>query len=128
MKKIFTIVCFLALSYLEASTSLNHLIDSDKTTSLGQLEMASDAQLWDVFLEGQAALFFDSEFTWIAKGSRILYFNHSLLFLTLLHRTYHISVDLNRAYDELQDYLYDENAWTSPGTHFLVLKKKDTRI
>lgn len=55
--------------------------------------------------------------------SRVLYFNHNLLFLTLLHRTYHISVDLNRAYDELQEYLHDKNAWTSPGMHFLVLKK-----
>lgn len=62
------------------------------------------------------------------EKSRILYFNHSLLFLTLLHRTYHIPVDLNRAYDELQHYLYDENAWSSPGMHFLILKKKDVSM
>jgi hypothetical protein len=58
------------------------------------------------------------------EKSRLLYFNHSLLFLTLLNRTYHVSVDLDRAYDELQDYLKDEDAWTSPGMHLLVLKKK----
>ena len=311
MKKIFMVVCFLALSYAEATVPLSNLIETDKTTCLEELEKATDAQLWDVFLEGQSKLFFDSEFAWIAKGiwwqeaknileigsgngaylyrlsqqfqdkmykgveklsqpvkdankryacsnlifeegdaevfderlvnsvdiilfrltlqhlkdsfialknaayylssngyiviidsydkakssshpisavdealelvaevqkkagkgnrkvtlellqmlenkhsplsefyevvssnldingdvigdcvcfqgerSRILYFNHGLLFLTLLHRTYHIPVDLNRAYDELQDYLHDENAWTSPGMHFLVLKKK----
>ena len=58
------------------------------------------------------------------KQNRMLYFNHSLLFLNLLHRTYHIPIDLNRAYTELQSYLNDENAWTSPGMHFLVLKKR----
>lgn len=62
------------------------------------------------------------------EKSRILYFNHSLLFLTLLHRTHHIPVDLNKAYDELQDYVNDENAWTSPGAHFLVLKKKSRTV
>lgn len=59
------------------------------------------------------------------ENDRLRYFNHNLLFLTLLNRTYHIPVDLNKAYDELQGYLYDEKAWTSPGTHFLVLKKKN---
>lgn len=62
------------------------------------------------------------------EKDRIRYFNHNLLFSTLLHRTYHVQVDLNKAYDELQDYLYDEKAWTSPGTHLLVLKKKITHI
>lgn len=55
--------------------------------------------------------------------SRKLYFNHNLLFLTLLHRTYQISVDLSKGYDELNDYLKNENAWTALGTHHLVLKK-----
>lgn len=314
MKKIFMTACFIALSCVEATVPLSDLIKTDKTTYLENLEKATDAQLWDVFLEGQSKLFFDSEFAWMAKGiwwqeaksileigsgngaylyklsqqfpdrtykgiekvqqpvkdaneryagpsltfqegdaevfdeqlvnsadiilfrltlqhlkdsfialknaaqylssngyiviidsydkakgsshpisavdealelvaevrkkagkgnrkvtlellqmlenkqsplsefyevvssnldingnvtgdcvrfqgekSRILYFNHSLLFLTLLHRTYHIPVDSNRAYDELQEYLYDENAWTSPGMHFLVLKKKGDR-
>jgi SAM-dependent methyltransferase len=58
------------------------------------------------------------------EQNRTLCFNHSLFFLNLLHRTYHIPVDLSGAYDELRDYLADENAWNSPGMHFLVLKKK----
>lgn len=311
MKKISTILCLFMLSYVEATVSLSNLIDADKTTCLEELEKATDTQLWDVFLEGQSRLFFDSEFAWISKGSwwqeaknileigsgngaylyklsqqfqdkeykgieilsqsvqdaneryalsnltfqegdaeifdnklvsssdiilfrftlqhlkdsfaalknaayylssngyiviidsydkakssshpicaidealelvaevqkksgkgnrkitlellqmienklsplsdlyeviysnldikgnvigdcvrfqgeksRILYFNHNLLFLTLVQRTYGVPVDLNRAYDELQDYLNDLNAWSSPGMHFLVLKRK----
>lgn len=66
-----------------------------------------------------------SDNVWFVKNhNRIPYFNHSLLFLTLLNRTYGVPVDLSRAYDELEDYLHDENAWTSPGMHFLVLKKR----
>ena len=58
------------------------------------------------------------------EKSRLRYFTHNLMFLTLLHRIHHFPVDLNRAYDELQDYLHDENAWSSPGVHLLVLKKR----
>ncbi|MBS0636429.1 MAG: methyltransferase domain-containing protein [Verrucomicrobia bacterium] len=58
-----------------------------------------------------------------AEGKR-LYFNHSLLFLNLLHRTYQIPIDLNKAYDELKAYFDDENAWSTPGMHYLVLKRK----
>ncbi|MCK4934457.1 MAG: class I SAM-dependent methyltransferase [Simkaniaceae bacterium] len=56
--------------------------------------------------------------------NNLRYFNHTLLFLTLFQRTYHISVNLEKAYDELQVYISDENAWTRPGMHFLVLRKK----
>jgi SAM-dependent methyltransferase len=52
------------------------------------------------------------------------YFNHNLLFLTLLHRTYQVQIDINNAYNELKEYLEDENAWTILGMHYLVLKKK----
>jgi len=52
------------------------------------------------------------------------YFNHNLLFLTLLHRTYQVQIDINKAYNELIEYLEDENAWTVLGMHYLVLKKK----
>lgn len=55
---------------------------------------------------------------------RELFFNHMLLFLTILNRSYHIPVDLNLVYDELKAYVEDENAWTSFGLHYLVLKKK----
>lgn len=58
------------------------------------------------------------------ERDRRIYFNHSLLFLNLLHRTYQIPIDLNKAYNELQAYIEDEGAWTSPGIHFLVLKRK----
>ncbi|MES2122781.1 MAG: methyltransferase, partial [Chlamydiota bacterium] len=50
-------------------------------------------------------------------------FNHSLLFLTLLHRKFQVPVDINLAYDQLQAYLADESAWSTPGSHLLVLKK-----
>ena len=58
MKKIFTIAFFLALSSVEANVSLNNLRGSDQVTCLEELEKATDAQLWDVFLEGQSKLFF----------------------------------------------------------------------
>lgn len=58
------------------------------------------------------------------EHNRQLYFNHSLLFLKVLSLTYHIPVELSRAYDELKEYLEDENAWMVPGMHFLVLKRK----
>lgn len=54
-----------------------------------------------------------------------LYFNHSLLFLNLLHRTYQIPVDLDKAYNELKAYFDDQSAWSTPGMHYLVLKKKN---
>ncbi len=56
--------------------------------------------------------------------NRLRYFNHTLLLLTLFQRTYHIPVNLDKAHDELQAYIRDENAWSCPGVHFLVLKKK----
>lgn len=58
------------------------------------------------------------------EQTRRLYFNHSLLFLTLVHRTYKVPIDLNRAYNELKEYLEDEDAWTVLGMHYLILKKK----
>ncbi|MBS3903722.1 MAG: class I SAM-dependent methyltransferase [Simkania sp.] len=50
-------------------------------------------------------------------------FGLNLLFLNLLHRTYQIPIDLDKAYDQLKDHLKDEKARTSPGIHFLILKK-----
>jgi SAM-dependent methyltransferase len=58
------------------------------------------------------------------ERTRKLYFNHNLLFLTLLHRTYQVQIDINKAYSELKEYLEDENAWTVLGMHYLILKKK----
>ncbi len=52
------------------------------------------------------------------------YFNHNLLLLTLLHRTYQVQIDISKAYNEFIEYLEDENAWTVLGMHYLVLKKK----
>lgn len=53
-----------------------------------------------------------------------LYFNHAVLFSELVHRTYQIPLNLDQAYDELQVYLTNKDAWACPGVHFLVLKKK----
>lgn len=54
---------------------------------------------------------------------RKIFFNHSLLFLTILDRFYDIPVDLNLAYDELKLYVEDQEAWTIPPVNYLVLKK-----
>lgn len=58
------------------------------------------------------------------EENRKLFFNHNLLFLTLLHRTYGVQIDINQAYTELNEYFADEDAWTVLGMHYLVLKKK----
>jgi SAM-dependent methyltransferase len=69
MRKLFAVLCCLTSFGLQASTALTTLINFDKTSCLEQLQQATDVELWDAFLEGQANLFFDSEFDWIAKNS-----------------------------------------------------------
>lgn len=54
-----------------------------------------------------------------------LYFNHGLLILELFKRIAGIQIDLSKAYDQLREYVNDKNAWTSPGMHYLVLKKRE---
>ena len=51
------------------------------------------------------------------------YFNQALLFLNILKKDYEVSVDLLKAYNELQVYLEDETSWNCPGIHLLILKK-----
>ena len=58
-----------------------------------------------------------------SKQDRKLYFNHALLFLSILKKGYEVSIDLSKAYNELQVYLEDETAWNCPGMHLLILKK-----
>jgi len=58
------------------------------------------------------------------KSARELFTNNVLLFLTLVNRTYHVPVNVDKAYDELQEYLKDDEAWSSAGMHYLVLRKK----
>jgi SAM-dependent methyltransferase len=58
------------------------------------------------------------------ERDRKISFNQGLLFLNLLHRTYQIPVDFDTAYDQLKAYLKDDTAWSTPGMHYLVLKKK----
>jgi SAM-dependent methyltransferase len=62
------------------------------------------------------------------KRAREIYFNYGLLFLTLVHRTYQVPVNLDKAYEELKSYREDKEAWSSMGMHLLVLKKKSNRI
>ncbi|MES2345739.1 MAG: methyltransferase domain-containing protein [Chlamydiota bacterium] len=57
------------------------------------------------------------------KNHGKLLFNHGLLILNLLHKSYEIPVEFEQAYDELNICL-DEGYWVTPGIHFLVLKKK----
>lgn len=67
MKRLIYLAYFFICSYLNAEGALSNLIEYDKATCLEQLQKASKEELWDVFLDGQAKLFFDSEIEWIAK-------------------------------------------------------------
>jgi SAM-dependent methyltransferase len=58
-----------------------------------------------------------------SEQDRKRYFNHALLFLSILNKGYEVPVDLSEAYSELQVYLEDEKSWICPGMHLLVLKK-----
>jgi aryl-alcohol dehydrogenase-like predicted oxidoreductase len=93
-------------SCFEVYASLDNLVASDKSKCLEALEQASTLQLFNAFLENQAKLYFDAE--------------------SYLGRTYDIPVDVSKAYEELQEFLSDENAQVSPGLHFLVLRPLQT--
>lgn len=58
-----------------------------------------------------------------SEQDRKRYFNQNLLFLTIWKKGYGITVDLSAAYSELQVHLENDKYWTSPGIHYLVLKK-----
>lgn len=58
-----------------------------------------------------------------SEQDRKRYFNHALLFLSILKKGYEVPVDLSEAYSELQVYLEDEESWICPGMHLLILKK-----
>jgi SAM-dependent methyltransferase len=58
-----------------------------------------------------------------SEQDRKRYFNHALLFLTILKKSYEVPVDLSEAYNELQVFLKEEKSWVCPGAHLLVLKK-----
>ncbi len=58
-----------------------------------------------------------------SEQDRKRYLNQNLLFMTIWKKIYGISVDLGEAYSELQAHLENDNYWTSPGIHYLVLKK-----
>lgn len=58
-----------------------------------------------------------------SEQDRKRYFNHALLFLSILKKGYEVPVDLSKAYSELQVYLEDEKSWICPGMHLLILKK-----
>ncbi len=61
------------------------------------------------------------------KQEMKLYFTLSLLYLGILHYGWGIPVDFPKAYEELQVMLEDEQAWTCPGMHFLILKKRSPK-
>ncbi len=66
MKRSWMIGTLIAMGSMEASVSLDNLIEGDKTEYLRKLEKTTDTELWDVFLKGQARLFFPYEFKWIS--------------------------------------------------------------
>ena len=57
------------------------------------------------------------------EEARTQFFNHTLLFAILAHRTFQVPVDLSKVYDELVNYVADENAWSIIGMHCLILQK-----
>jgi SAM-dependent methyltransferase len=57
------------------------------------------------------------------QASAAEYFNHTLLILTVFHRKYDICIDFDQAYDELENFIHEEGAWSKAGAHFLVLSK-----
>lgn len=57
------------------------------------------------------------------EQDRKRYFNHALLFLSILRKGYEVPIDLLEAHNELQVYLKDQKSWVCPGMHLLVLKK-----
>jgi SAM-dependent methyltransferase len=58
-----------------------------------------------------------------SEQDRRRYFNHALLFLSILKKSYEVPVDLAEAYRELRVYLEDDKSWICPGLHLLVLRK-----
>lgn len=58
-----------------------------------------------------------------SERERKLCFNQILLFLDILNKQLGISVDFQKAYEELKVYLEDDKAWISPGMHYLILRK-----
>lgn len=58
-----------------------------------------------------------------SEQDRKRYFNHALLFLSILKKSYEVPVDLAEAYRELRVYLEDDQSWICPGLHLLVLRK-----
>ncbi len=69
MKKFLMLLSSLiiSISSLNAEVSLRHLLQYDKEICLEKLEQATTEELWDAFLQGQAELFFEPEFHWIAS-------------------------------------------------------------
>lgn len=58
------------------------------------------------------------------EKDRRLGFTQGLLILSLFQRSYQIPVDFDLAYEELKACSEDPTAWSIPGAHFMVLKKK----
>ncbi len=58
-----------------------------------------------------------------SEQDRKRYFNHALLFLSILKKGYEVPVDMSEVYSELLVFLEDEKSWICPGVHLLILKK-----
>lgn len=122
-------------AYIQACAALKKMglekgkINRDITLQLmSELEKSDStlSQLYEVVFSnldknGNALVNFPYD---TAETERKTFADQILLFLTLVNRVYHIPVDLSAAYDELKAYTKDENAWTTIGLHYLVLKKK----
>ena len=55
---------------------------------------------------------------------RELSFSAFLMYLAFLQKGWDIPVDFSQGYDECKAMLDDESAWSCPGVHYMILKKK----
>lgn len=67
MKKFLGLIMMSLIACTNGHAALTDLDLNDKDSCLQQLEEATDTELWDVFLQSQATLFFDSEVAWVGE-------------------------------------------------------------
>lgn len=95
---------------------LNEMFNTE--SDLGQLFALVDSNL------DRNGMVLKNSIVFSGDEDRARLFAHMLYLLALLQKKYQIPVDWERAYEEIRGYYEDENAWLSPGLHFLVMRKK----
>jgi len=57
-------------------------------------------------------------------GATPFYRDYYLLFLQILNKGWGISIDFEKAYDEIEQFMNDPSSWQRSGKHILLLEKK----